>query len=169
MNIEEKDLPIFITTWLDQHPQFLNDYLRKLQLQRRNIIMNDETGKLLANTNYLYSNLRLQSHCVLDTPTSSSTKRPASIARGSSVLQEVEHLFQNDDDDDDENLINDHFSNSIKKRKQFKELGLYEKMYALVKALYQSLDLKTTCKKILKTVSLLLDADRCVCCCTHEK
>ena len=34
-------------------------------------------------------------------------------------------------------------------------------MFTLVKTLYQSLDLKTTCKKILNTVSLLLDADRC--------
>ena len=34
-------------------------------------------------------------------------------------------------------------------------------MYTLVKTLYRSLNLKTTCKKILNTVSLLLDADRC--------
>lgn len=34
-------------------------------------------------------------------------------------------------------------------------------MYTLVKTLYQSLDLKSTCKKIFNTVSLLLDADRC--------
>jgi hypothetical protein len=34
-------------------------------------------------------------------------------------------------------------------------------MFTLVKILYQSLDLKATCKKILNTVSLLLDADRC--------
>lgn len=46
-------------------------------------------------------------------------------------------------------------------RTKFKHLGLYEKMYTLVKTLYQSLDLKITCKKILNTVSLLLDADRC--------
>jgi hypothetical protein len=46
-------------------------------------------------------------------------------------------------------------------RKKFKQLSLYEKMYTLVKTLYQSLDLKSTCKKILNTVSLLLDADRC--------
>lgn len=49
----------------------------------------------------------------------------------------------------------------VKARKEFKQLGLHEKMFTLVKTLYQSLDLKATCKKILNTVSLLLDADRC--------
>ena len=34
-------------------------------------------------------------------------------------------------------------------------------MFTVVKTLYESLDMKTTCKKILNTVSLLLDADRC--------
>jgi hypothetical protein len=48
-----------------------------------------------------------------------------------------------------------------KYRKEFKQLSLHEKMFTLVKTLYDSLDLKTTCEKILNTVSLLLDADRC--------
>lgn len=47
------------------------------------------------------------------------------------------------------------------KRTKFKNLSLYEKMYTLVKIIYQSLDLKRTCQEILNTVSLLLDADRC--------
>ena len=34
-------------------------------------------------------------------------------------------------------------------------------MFKLVRTVYESLDLKQTCKKILNTVSLLLDADRC--------
>ena len=49
----------------------------------------------------------------------------------------------------------------INSRRKFKQLSLYEKMYTIVKTLYQSLDMKLTCKKILNTVSLLLDADRC--------
>lgn len=46
-------------------------------------------------------------------------------------------------------------------RKQFSQLGLHEKMFTLVKTLYESLDMKTTCEKVLNTVSLLLNADRC--------
>ena len=53
-----------------------------------------------------------------------------------------------------------HNSQSVS-RNSFKQLSLYEKMFTIVKTIYQSLDLKITCKKILNTVSLLLDADRC--------
>ena len=55
----------------------------------------------------------------------------------------------------------DFLQQRINTRKNFKQLSLYEKMYTLVKTLYQSLDLKLTCKKILNTVNMLLDADRC--------
>lgn len=46
-------------------------------------------------------------------------------------------------------------------RKEFKDFNYYDKIYSLVQTLNQSLDLETTCKKILKTLCLLLDADRC--------
>lgn len=148
MNEEKVVDSNFISKWLDKNPQFLTEYLRKMQLQRRDAIMNDDTSQMLAN---LYSNLRLQPHSL---SSDNNVKKPTS----NTISQEVEDLFNNE-------AINEfdlnHNNNDTNKRKQFKELGLYEKMYALVKALYQSLDLKTTCKKILKTVSLLLDADRC--------
>jgi transcriptional regulator with GAF, ATPase, and Fis domain len=50
---------------------------------------------------------------------------------------------------------------SISSRNNFKHLSLYEKIFKLVRTVYESLDLKQTCEKILNTVSLLLDADRC--------
>lgn len=49
----------------------------------------------------------------------------------------------------------------INYRREFSQLGLHEKMFTLVKTLYESLDMKTTCEKVLNTVSLLLNADRC--------
>lgn len=197
----------FISSWLDQHPQFLTDYLRKMQLARRHTIMNDQTGQLLAN---LYSNLRLQPHSIscdnsaglnstispngqitssthtpMTTSVHSRATTPTSEYKATSrILKEVEQLFHVDHNNTFEldcldeqpnkkniiistneidcNINTDKNTNEMpyQTRKQFKELSLYEKMYALVKTLYQSLDLKTTCKKILKTVSLLLDADR---------
>jgi hypothetical protein len=158
----------FISSWLDQHPQFLTDYLRKMQLQRRHTIMSDHTGQLLAN---LYSNLRLQPHSVtcdtpLQNPTSlnlNQTTTQKHDSTSSRIFKEVENLFNDEFNDSVVVVVGDDQLKdemSYQTRKQFKELGLYEKMYALVKTLYQSLDLKTTCKKILKTVSLLLDADR---------
>ena len=148
MNEEKIVDSSFITKWLDQNPQFLTEYLRKMQLQRRDAIMNDETSHILAN---LYSNLRLQPHSL-------SSDDNVKKSTSNMIVKEVEDLFNHES----LKTINEFDENNNKKRKQFKELGLYEKMYALVKTLYQSLDLKTTCKKILKTVSLLLDADRYV-------
>jgi hypothetical protein len=149
MNEEKVVDSNFISKWLDQNPQFLTEYLRKMQLQRRDAIMNDETSQILAN---LYSNLRLQPHSL-------SSDNNVKKSTSNIISQEVEDLF-NQESLTTINEFDVNNNNDTNKRKQFKELGLYEKMYALVKALYQSLDLKTTCKKILKTVSLLLDADR---------
>ena len=141
----------FISSWLDQHPQFLTDYLRKMQLQRRHTIMSDHTGQLLAN---LYSNLRLQPHSVtcdlkiasVNTPSQNSTSLNLNLttqkhdSTSSRIFKEVEHLFHDEFNDnivvvvdDDNQLLKDEMS--YQTRKQFKELGLYEKMYALVKTL----------------------------------
>lgn len=38
-----------VTNWLDNNPDFLNEYLKKIQIQRRSSIMNDKSGSLLAN------------------------------------------------------------------------------------------------------------------------
>jgi hypothetical protein len=133
--------PKLIASWLDQHPQFLADYLRKVQMQRRNTILNDETSQLLSN---FYSNLKLQTTNFSNSLHDGSQIYPNQAQPTTSANQFLGN--------------NDEFL--IDSRKKFRELTLYEKMYALVKALYQSLDLKTTCRKILKTVSLLLDADR---------
>lgn len=165
MNDEQHSIDSnFISKWLDQNPQFLTEYLRKMQVQRRHAIMSDEINQQMLTD--LYSNLRLQPHSLPSVASSTFI----SLQETNKLLSKVDNLFNSkerneaDDhhnatgqDDEDDFKIN-------KNRKQFKELGLYEKMYALVKTLYQSLDLKTTCKKILKTVSLLLEADRYVDC-----
>jgi hypothetical protein len=134
--------PKLISGWLDRNPQFLAEYLRKQQSQRRNHIINDETSQLLSN---FYANLRLQTNNFSTSLHGTSGMHAFSTAQSTQLATQ----FLGD---------NDQFLTDS--RKKFKELTLYEKMYALVKALYQSLDLKTTCRKILKTVSLLLDADR---------
>jgi GAF domain-containing protein len=62
------------------------------------------------------------------------------------------------------NLNSTRFRNLLtnqKKRNEFKNLSMYEKMYTLMTVLNQSLNLEATCKIIMNTVSLLLDADRC--------
>lgn len=50
-----------VSNWLDNHPEFLNEYLKKLQIKRRSSIMNDKSGLLLAN---LHSNLRMQAQSI---------------------------------------------------------------------------------------------------------
>ena len=176
-----------VSTWLDNHPEFLNEYLKKLQYQRRSSIMSDKSSTLLAN---LHSNLRMQTQ-LIDFNQINNTE----LNRISSLS-----LFNKDFDlglTNKNKLTNPVFNKTISvnyasketpafnfnlsasepnlppatdkhyqfvpdsNRKGFKNLSLYEKMYTLVKTLYHSLDLKTTCKKILNTVSLLLDADRC--------
>jgi GAF domain-containing protein len=81
-----------------------------------------------------------------------------------------DHNHNDNDSADDESDSDDDENNNVASpmsprtpidRMKFKQLNFYEKMYTLVKTLYKSLDLKITCKKIMNTVSLLLDADRC--------
>lgn len=179
-----------VATWLDNHPEFMNDYLRKLQLQRRSSIMNDKCSSLLAtfhtsllssNHHHAYVNNLDQissAHDLANASCSSSQSwttqsvpcnTPKRIYKKNSIFSLINFNQANSNLNasfSEPNLPTE--SNSLQqissipaKRKTFKQLGIYEKMYTLVKTLYHSLDLKSTCKKILNTVSLLLDADRC--------
>ena len=186
-----------VSTWLDNHPEFLNDYLKKLQIQRRSSIMNDKSGTLLAN---LHSSLRMQTQLIDFNQANNNTSTHSEINNMSRLSSPS--LFYNHKEPDSVNkepvlnkaisvnyacntkesnfftnssnlnlslsepslpplLLDKYYQFLPSSRKCFKNLSLYEKMYTLVKTLYHSLDLKTTCKKILNTVSLLLDADRC--------
>lgn len=199
--------PVLVTQWLDSHPEFLNDYLRKKNLQRRISVINDNNRELLLNINSHHSQF---SHHLNPTSSNAST---SDLNTASNKLNHIHDFFtsfgtregskltqyyagsssivssmpgsnlmyktannlntsimfnsvpniQPAENNDNINFakLKTSIQQQLVNRKKFKQLSLYEKMYTLVKTLYQSLDLKSTCKKILNTVSLLLDADRC--------
>lgn len=183
-----------VSNWLDNHPEFLHDYLKKLQIQRRRTsILSDKSGLILAN---LHQKSCQNSNKVVTSPTSiqsltflnenssprftckqtpSKSPTPNNLGSNSTtssiislpLLLTSNHLNASFSEPSAQPVIKLNldseqvFLKQQVSRNKFKQLGLYEKMYTLVKTLYQSLDLKTTCKKILNTVSLLLDADRC--------
>lgn len=167
-----------VSTWLDNHPEFLHEYLKKLQIQRRRTsLLNDKTGLLLANFNITCqkksSIQEINFAEPLSSPKFNNSKFSSKYSSPNSNTSSLKSLFLSSASINPSfsepnippfNLSNQSENENIKKqvnRNKFKQLSLYEKMYTLVKCLYQSLDLKTTCKKILNTVSLLLDADRC--------
>lgn len=167
-----------VSTWLDNHPEFLHDYLKKLQIQRRRTsILSDKTGLLLANFNTTCqkksSIQEINFSEPLSSPKFNNSKFLSKFSSPNSNASSLKSIFLNSTSINPSfsepnippiNQTNHSENENIKKqvsRNKFRQLSLYEKMYTLVKCLYQSLDLKTTCKKILNTVSLLLDADRC--------
>lgn len=171
--------PNAISAWLDNHPDFLHDYLKKLQIQRRRTsLLSDKSGLLLANFNTTCHKKYGTQDINFPEPFSSPNQNSSKLAKYSSQNSNPASLkslpiFLNSTSLNPSfsepnlppiDLENQYEHENIKKqvsRNKFRQLSLYEKMYTLVKCLYQSLDLKTTCKKILNTVSLLLDADRC--------
>ncbi|RNA39713.1 dual 3 -5 -cyclic-AMP and -GMP phosphodiesterase 11 isoform X1, partial [Brachionus plicatilis] len=166
-----------VSSWLDNHPEFLQDYLKKLQIQRRRTsLLSDKSGLLLASFNTACNKKSSIQETNFPEPLTSPVQNNSKLAKYSSPnsnTASLKSLFLNS------TSLNPSFSepnlppanqfsqveheNAKKQvsRNKFRQLSLYEKMYTLVKCLYQSLDLRTTCKKILNTVSLLLDADRC--------
>ena len=48
-----------VTQWLDQHPDFLTEYLRKLQQKKHLSLNNDLRGKILLNA---CANIKFQTH-----------------------------------------------------------------------------------------------------------
>ncbi len=167
-----------VTQYLDAHPEFLNEYLRKSQIQRRMTVLNDK------NSGTILEKLRIQTQLNDLNPeninTLSLSMKPVLDSKKCSVSQlEVKNplsfpqyeLLAATSEPSLTPVANYSFDTLFdrqrkkekreQERRVFKQLGLHEKMFTLVKTLYQSLDLKTTCKKILNTVSLLLDADRC--------
>ncbi|CAF0952498.1 unnamed protein product [Brachionus calyciflorus] len=183
-----------VSNWLDNHPEFLHDYIKKLQIQRRRTsLLSDKSGLLLANFNTnchkktpntpdlltTSDPLSILNHTINSKPSSGNLSSPISFKglghnSNASSLISLPLLLNNNTNlnpslsepnlppKKDSEFMNSHENSKIQvSRCKFRQLGLYEKMYTLVKCLYQSLDLKTTCKKILNTVSLLLDADRC--------
>jgi uncharacterized protein YigA (DUF484 family) len=233
-----------VSAWLDSHPEFLSDYLKKLQIQRRrSSIMNESVlaefnathlnfkssnsssrqtlsttleennrsknaspipspsvtpavgfhtqsslnSKLTklstsninsmismpflmpvstTSTNLSYSEPSIPPSILFDSFNEDSENEDKSVASASATLSSVPTYYQNNHHhhhhQQQQQLHNSH--QTVKQkfyRTKFKNLSLYEKMYTLVKTLYQTLDLKQTCKEILNTVSLLLDADRC--------
>lgn len=165
-----------VTTWLDNHPEFLHDYLKKLQIQRRRTsILNDKSGLLLANlhsnsqaqksqTNLKIAPEQISPNRVSKPPVSPNASSLISLPLLLSTTNTLNASFSEPNITPAVDLNNEELllvKQQQVSRNKFKQLSLYEKMYTLVKTLYQSLDLKTTCKKILNTVSLLLDADRC--------
>jgi len=194
-NVDELDATV-VANWLDNHPDFLNDYLKKIQIQRRSSIMNDRSSLLLANissnirnsSSSNISHLNNVSHSFVagsnldrsftlndssanSCPWSSLAPSLSCITPTRNYKNSIHSLIGFNSHNlnasfsepnlptESNSLLN--ISSVPSKRKNFKKLGIYEKMYTLVKTLYESLDLKSTCKKILNTVSLLLDADRC--------
>jgi dual 3',5'-cyclic-AMP and -GMP phosphodiesterase 11 len=195
--------PNQVTRWLDSHPDFLNEYLKKLQAKQRcDNILNDyltlttkstssagEPGSSCSNSPAILSlalfgasgnatSPRRSSHLTSNaasntstglSPASSSSRfvnHGTSLKLNPSVSEPNMFVSLLHSDEDKFNKQNNSNSPSSPKtpdinRIKFKQLNFYEKMYTLVKTLYRSLDLKITCKKILNTVSLLLDADRC--------
>lgn len=223
-----------VSTWLDNHPEFFADYLKKWQIQRRrssimtdNIVLSDfsptnkphlhsplshsskqslsttlEENKL-KNSNFLSAGasptptptIIASFHASAPSPSASKSARisnsniqslisfPFLFTPNCANLSYSEpsiapsfffDSFQDEVDfqpvtdsaapDNDDSSCSSTSNKTVKQkiyRDKFKNLSLYEKMYTLVKILYQSLDLKRTCKEILNTVSLLLDADRC--------
>jgi dual 3',5'-cyclic-AMP and -GMP phosphodiesterase 11 len=196
--------PVLLTQWLDSHPEFLNDYLRKKNLQRRISVINDNNRELLQNINSHHSQFshhlnptssnastsdlnaasnklnhihdfftsfgtregskstQYSSSIVSSMPGSNLMYKTANNLNTSIMFNSVPNI-QPAENSDNINFakLKTSIQQQLVNRKKFKQLSLYEKMYTLVKTLYQSLDLKSTCKKILNTVSLLLDADRC--------
>jgi dual 3',5'-cyclic-AMP and -GMP phosphodiesterase 11 len=169
MSSEQMNLdPVQVSSWLDNNPDFLNEYLKNKQIQRRSSIINERSSSLLSN---LHSNIRTTTN--IERMSSVNELNNYSQSWGTAPVKKfTKFTFYGSNNARNQsfsepNLPNSE-SNSLQqissipaKRKNFKQLGIYEKMYTLVKTLYESLDLKTTCKKILNTVSLLLDADRC--------
>lgn len=173
-----------VANWLDNHPEFLNDYLKKIQIQRRSSIMNDRSSLLLAN---ISSNIRNNSSSNINSNnnnnvchssvTGSNLDRSLTLNDSSinscqwaslgpslacitptrSYKNSIHSLIGFNSPSlnasfSEPNLPTEsnsllHISSIPAKRKNFKKLGIYEKMYTLVKTLYESLDLKTTCKK----------------------
>jgi hypothetical protein len=163
-----------VSKWLDAHPEFLNEYLRKLQIQRRSLILSDKNALLLANFNRSNASSKRQ-----DSKNAISSSLPNNqtvflskksnfyytnnplISRMPLICKSLNSSYSEPNIPPATNIASNSTHLLLKNRKHFKQLSLHEKMYTLVKTLYQSLDLKLTCKKILNTVSLLLDADRC--------
>ncbi len=170
-----------VTQYLDAHPEFLNEYLRKSQIQRRMTILNDKNSGSKAILEKLRIQTQLNDLNPENIKTLSQKKQSLDSEKSVPKLDTKSHAsfphYELLTTTSEPNLtpVNSYPFNTFfdrqrkkekreqsgKERKVFKRLGLHEKMFMLVKTLYQSLDLKTTCKKILNTVSLLLDADRC--------
>jgi hypothetical protein len=198
-----------ISNWLDSHPEFLNDYLKKLKIQRRrSSIMNDDVLADLSTSHTTFKSQYSSSNVstTIATTNNNNTTTTSRLAALEATMEENNLNLSKSLTNQLNNNVQYHQSLSLKSslpflfannlnqsfsepnilppatdsfdadtsdvsggggggvilyRNKFKNLSLYEKMYTLVKILYQSLDLKRTCKEILNTVSLLLDADRC--------
>jgi dual 3',5'-cyclic-AMP and -GMP phosphodiesterase 11 len=184
--------PNQVTRWLDSHPDFLNEYLKKLQTKQRcDSILNEyislhesstggETGSSSSPSPAILSlslfgtssggvSPRRASHLTNTFASANQTQAPANrlvnhqgtCLKLNPSLSEPNMLISVLNTDEDEFAKSNSPKTPDINRIKFKQLNFYEKMYTLVKTLYRSLDLKITCKKILNTVSLLLDADRC--------
>lgn len=173
-----------VAHWLDNHPEFLKDYLEKARIEKNIKVAMSNINSHHSHKEHGYArNLSKNSNCSssdfqvsFGSNTTSnefyvSTSLPKSNITNSknasallSSISSCSNSFYNT-------------ANSLKKpsnisklnstrtktdcRKDFKLLNLNEKLFTLVRELYLSLDLKSTCKKILNTLCLLLDADRC--------
>ena len=191
--------PEQVSKWLDAHPEFLTEYLKKIQVRQRcDSILNeyfslnsspDHTRTTTSSNSSITAVSQSNNSAALISLSLINTSRRAShistlihnsrssLGSGGGIIDSINNnMLQSTNKklnpslsepniiinpDEARSLLESNTIVSEINRNKFKQLGLYEKMYTLVKTLYQSLDLRITCKKILNTVSLLLDADRC--------
>jgi hypothetical protein len=185
--------PNQVVQWLDLHPEFLSDYLRKSQSKQRcdSIISEYITSPNILSLSLIGTSRRgstnisallqqqqnnLNNNIINRNPSAFTASYNSSTAQKSSHLSLSEPNIIIGPLKEVPELVASNIGTSLSlastavaamksaspmNRNKFKQLSLYEKMQTLVKILYQSLDMRITCKKILNTVSLLLDADRC--------
>jgi hypothetical protein len=167
-----------VAQWLDNHPEFLATYLSNLQEKREKTASpnvnshhsHQERGYTKAKLNNsdfqvsFGSNTTSNEYYAITSFPKNSIINSKNASALLSSLSSCSNSFYNS-----ANILKR--SNNVAKvnsqptkanlRKDFKLLNLNEKIFTLVRELYLSLDLKSTCTKILNTLCLLLDADRC--------
>jgi len=168
-----------VAQWLDNHPEFLATYLSNLQEKSEKNGSTSNVNSHHSHQEHGYTKAKLNNsdfqvsfgsnttsneyYAITSFPKNSMINSKNASALLSS-LSSCSNSFYNS-----ANILKR--SSNVSKvnsqptkanlRKDFKLLNLNEKIFTLVRELYLSLDLKSTCTKILNTLCLLLDADRC--------